>query len=86
MEVEVISDDKESIEVSLDSLTVAEVLREYLNMDDSVSFVAWRRDHPIKPLVLRVETKGKTPRKAIQDAIDRIEKESEKLVAEVKKS
>jgi DNA-directed RNA polymerase subunit L len=86
MEVKVLKDEKNELELSIDSLTIAEVLREYLNKDDSVVFAAWRREHPNKPLLLRVETKGKSAKKAVEDAIEKIEKEADKLVAEVKKA
>lgn len=85
MEIKVLKDEKNEIEVSINSLTVVEVLREYLNKDSAVIFSAWRQEHPNKPAILRVETKGKSAKKAIQDAIDEIEKDTEKLVAEVKK-
>lgn len=85
MNIKIIKDEKNELEIEIDSLTVAEVIRGYLQNDSSVVFAAWRRDHPNKPLLLRIETKGKSPRKALEDAIDKIEKESDKLVAEVKK-
>jgi DNA-directed RNA polymerase subunit L len=85
MEVKILKDEKNEIEVSIDSLTIAEILRDYLNKDSSVNFAAWKREHPNKPLILRVETKGKSAKKAIEDAIEDIQKDADKLVAEVKK-
>ena len=86
MEVRIIKDEKNEMEISIDSLTVAEALRIYLQKEDSVSFAAWRQEHPSKPVLLRVETKGKSPRKAIEDAIEHIQKDADKLVEQVKKS
>jgi len=85
MNINIIKDEKNELEMEIDSLTIAEVIREYLQNDSSVVFAAWRREHPTKPILLRVETKGKTPRKAIEDAIEHIQKEAEKLASEVKK-
>ena len=85
MKVIILKDEKNELEIGLDNLTVAEILRVYLNKDSSVEFAAWRRDHSDKPIVLRVETKGKTAKKAISDAVSQIEKESNKLVEVVKK-
>ena len=85
VDVKVAKDEKNEIEIELNSLTIAEILRVYLNKDDSVEFAAWRREHPTKPIILRVETKGKSPRKAIEDAVEKIQKESDKLASEVKK-
>ena len=86
MEVKILKDEKNELELSIDSLTIAEVLRGYLNKDENVIFAAWKKEHPNKPLILRIETKGKSPRKAVEDAIEHIQKDSEKLVVEVKKA
>lgn len=85
MEYEILKNDKNEMEVSIANLTIAEVLRVYLNEDSSVEFAAWKRDHPLKPAVLRVETKGKTAKKALEDAVAKISKEADNLVSVVKK-
>ncbi len=82
----VLKNEKNELEIELNDLTLAEVLRIYLHKDSTVEFAAWRREHPIKPIILRIETKGKSPKKALQDAVSLIEKESEALVKEVKKA
>ena len=86
MDFEILKNEKNEMEVAIGNLTLAEVLRVYLNKDSDVEFAAWKRDHPSKPTVLRVETKGKTAKKALQDAVVKIEKESEQLVSVVKKA
>jgi len=86
MDVQILKDEGNELEIELMDITIAEVLRVYLHKNADVEFAAWRRDYPTKPIVLRVETKkGKTAKKAVQEAIDEIEKDSEKLVAEVKR-
>lgn len=86
VKAQILKDEKNAIEIEIDDVTIAEILRVYLHKDSSVEFAAWRRDHPTKPVVLSVETKGKTAKKAVQDAIALIEKESNKLVDVVKKA
>jgi DNA-directed RNA polymerase subunit L len=86
MKVTYVKDEKNEAMIEIDNLTIVELLREYLSKDDSVSFVAWRREHPTKNPVLKVKTSGKTVRKAVSDAIARIEKEADKLADEIKKS
>jgi DNA-directed RNA polymerase subunit L len=86
MEYEILKNEKNEMEVAIANLTIAEVLRVYLNDDSSVEFAAWKRDHPSKPTVLRVETKGKTPKKAFEDVVARISKEASALVSVVKKA
>jgi len=57
-----------------------------LNQDSSVEFAAWRREHPFKNIVLKVKTSGKTVKKAVSDASEKIEKELDKLVSDFKKA
>ena len=85
MNIKILKSDKNEIEIELDNLTIAEVLRAYLHKDSSVEFAAWKRAHPGEPVLLRVETKGKTAKKAIEDAVNTIIKEADNLVAKVKK-
>lgn len=84
MEVKVIKSDKNEAEISVDNPTIAEVLRVYLN-EQGVEFAAWKREHPSKPLILKVKTSGKTVKKAISDAVAAIKKDSEKVVSSIKK-
>ena len=68
----------------MENLTLAEILRVYLNKDSDVKFAAWKREHPTKKPILSV--KAKNPKKAIKDAaaliikdLDKIEKDFSKL-------
>ena len=85
MEVNVLRNEKNEIEVELGNLTIAEILRVYLNKDSAVDFVAWRREHPTKNPTLLVKTKGKTAKKAVADAVKEIEKELKKAEEDFKK-
>jgi DNA-directed RNA polymerase subunit L len=86
MNINILRESKDEIEFEIQSLTIAEILRVYLNKDSAVTFVAWRRSHPTSKPVLLVKTKGKTVKKAINDAISSIEKELDKLEANFKKA
>lgn len=85
MEINVLKNSKEELELELESLTIAEILRVYLNKDSAVTFTAWKREHPTKKPILIVKTKGKTAKKAIDDAVSLITKDLDKLGAEFKK-
>ncbi len=74
MNVEIISQENDLIELRVDNLTVAELLRVYLNEND-IKFAAWRRDHLTKPVIFRIESSGKTVKKAISEAIASINKD-----------
>ncbi|MCX8159076.1 MAG: hypothetical protein N3D20_02190 [Candidatus Pacearchaeota archaeon] len=84
MEVEIINEGKNEIEVKIDNLTIAEILRVYLNKN-GIEFAAWKREHPTKPLIFRVESSGKTVKKAISEAIEEIKKDCDKIVSCLKK-
>jgi len=86
MEVKILKEEKDELTVQFDNLTLAEIVRVYLNKDDSVKFAAWRREHPSKPPILNIKTSGKSAKKALQDAISKIEKDTEKIQDEFKKA
>ena len=85
MELKILKSSKEEIKVEFDNLTIAEILRVYLNKDPAVSFAAWRREHPTKNPILLVKTKGKTAKKAIDDAVKSITKDLDKVDGDFKK-
>ena len=85
MELNVLKQEKDSIELELESLTIAEILRVYLNKDSSVTFAAWKRDYPTKSSVLAVRTSGKTPKKVLADAVNSITKDLDKIETDFKK-
>lgn len=84
MELKVISSTKDEIEVQVENLTLAELLRVYLNKDSSVTFAAWKREHPSEKPILKVKTKGKTVKKAINDAVSAAEKDLDKFEKDFK--
>lgn len=85
MEIKIINSSKEGIEIEIDNLTIAELLRVYLNKDSGVTFAAWRRKHPTENPVLAVKTSGKTPQKAISDAVSSITKDLDKVLGDFSK-
>ena len=85
MELEILKSSKEEIEVRLGNMTLVEILRVYLNKDTSVSFSAWKREHPSEKPILKVTTKGKSAKKAISDAVASIVKDLDKIEADFKK-
>jgi len=74
MEVEVVSQSANGLELKIDNLTVAEILRVYLN-ERGIKFAAWKREHPTKPIVFRIESSGKTVKKAVGEAVSAISKD-----------
>ena len=84
MNIEILKSEKHDIEIKIDNLTVAEVLRVYL-YEYGADFAAWKREHPSKPLIFKVHSSGKTAKKAVSDAVSAIKKDCEKLLDAVKK-
>ena len=85
MEMNILKSSKNEIEVEFGNLTIAELLRVYLNKDSAVTFAAWKREHPIEKPKLLVKTKGKTAKKTINDAVNSITKELDRIESDFKR-
>jgi DNA-directed RNA polymerase subunit L len=85
MEINILKNSKEEIEFQLDNLTLVEILRVYLNKDSSVTFAAWKREHITKNPIMLVKTKGKTAKKALNDAVLEITKDLDLIESDFKK-
>ena len=86
MEIEIIKSEKDDVELKIDNQTLAEILRVYLNDNvDGVKFAAWKKENPSKPLIFRIQTSGKTVKKAVSDASLAIKKDCSKIVSGLKK-
>ncbi len=85
MEIKILKSSKEEMEFQIESLTIAEILRVYLNRDSSVSFAAWKREHITEKPIMLVKTKGKAVKKAISDAVSAITKDLDKVEEDFKK-
>ena len=86
MEVEILRDEKNDLELSVNNQTIVEIVRSYLNKDDSVKLGAWKKEHYSKPLKLKIKTEGKSAKKALQEAISKIQKDLDKYKEEFKKA
>ena len=85
MNIKILNSSKEELELEVGSLTLVELLRDYLNRDSAVTFAAWRRPHPTDSPILLVKTKGKTAKKAVTDSIAILTKELDKLESDFSK-
>ncbi len=85
MKIDILESSKNKMKIELENLTIAEILRVYLNQDSSVTFVAWKRNHPTEKPALLVKTKGKTTKKAINNAISSIINDLDKVENDFKK-
>lgn len=82
MQIEIVTQEKNEVELRMDNITVAEVLRVYLN-EAGADFAAWRREHPDKPIVMKIQ--GKDVKKDVSTAVKAIKKDLEEFVKSVKK-
>jgi len=82
MQAKIINEEKTKLDIELGSLTIAEILRVYLNKEGA-KLAAWKRDHPTKNPVLHIEADN--PKKLLKKAIATLEKEIDKTVDEFKK-
>lgn len=86
MDVQIIKEDKNELEATIDNQTIVEIVRSYLNKDSSVKLAAWKKEHYSKPLILKIRTEGKTARKAFSEAIAAIQKDLDKYKSEFSKA
>ncbi len=82
MDIKILKESKDEMEIEVESLTLVELLRVYLNKDTNVTFAAWRRDHPSKNPILKVDAKD--VKKAMNSAIENAIKDLDKVHAEFK--
>jgi DNA-directed RNA polymerase subunit L len=82
MDIKIVKEDKNELDIEMNSLTVAELLRGYLNKEGA-EIAAWRRDHPRKSPILHI--KDDNPRKILKKAISSIEKDLKTIQEEFKK-
>jgi len=86
MEVKILKDEKDTLVMEMNNQTIAELVRVYLNKDSAVELAAWKVDNPGDPVVFEIRTKGKAPKKALDDAVKEVEKEAAKYMDEFKKA
>lgn len=82
MNIEIVKEEKNELELKIDNLTVAEIMRVYLQ--DYTDFAAWRREHPFKPLIFRIESGN--VRKSVNDSVSAAKKDLDKVSAVVAKA
>ncbi len=85
MEIKVLKSSKDEVEMQVENLTIAELLRVYLNKDPAVTFAAWKREHPSEKPIIKITTKGKSIKKAVNDAVTSVTKDLEKIEKDFKK-
>jgi len=83
MNLEIVNAEKSDIELKIDNLTIAEILRVYLNEQD-VDLAVWRREHPFKPLIMKIQSSN--VKKSVSDAVKAIKSDLDELASSVKKA
>ncbi|HLD05928.1 MAG TPA: DNA-directed RNA polymerase subunit L [Candidatus Nanoarchaeia archaeon] len=88
MEVKILEEDKNRLvfEIHGEGHTLANALRKELWQDKHITAAGYQMDHPLlgNPKMV-VETDGKAPRKAVEDAVSRLQTNNEKFQEKVKK-
>jgi DNA-directed RNA polymerase subunit L len=86
MEVEILKEEKDRLQFKLkdETHTLLNLLSKELFNDKNVEFAGYRVEHPLVNEAI-VSVTAKNPRKAIKDAIKRIQKQVDDFQAQVKK-
>lgn len=82
MEIKILKDEKGILDIELSSLTIAEILRVYLNKEGA-KLAAWKKEHQSKNPVLHIEADN--PKKLLKNVIKALEKDIDKTIDEFKK-
>ncbi len=77
MKIKVIENKTNELKVEIDDSTICEALRKELWEDKTVTQASYSRKNPIENPVLLVQTEGKGAKKALQDALSRLEKKND---------
>lgn len=89
MELEVLSEDKDSILVKLvgEDHTFCNALRKVLHEDESVVAASYTIEHPLlEHPKFYVKVKGKSPRRVLINAAERLRERCEELGKQLKKA
>jgi DNA-directed RNA polymerase subunit L len=82
MEMKILKQEKDNVELKMNNVTVAEILRVYLNAQ-GIDFAAWRKEHPDRPIIMKIQ--GKDVKKEVSNAVKAIKKDLDEIVKGVKK-
>ncbi len=89
MELKILKDEKDMLQAEVvgEDTTFINLLKEELYEDKSVKSAAYIIEHPLtsNPQII-VRTKGKSPKKVLKDAVERIEKKASDFEAQFKKA
>lgn len=89
MEIKVLSEKKNEVEFLIvgERHTFPSLLRDALLKDSAVEFAAYKLKHPMDgDSMFVVRTSGKTPAKALQDALKKINSDLEEFATNMKKA
>jgi len=86
MIVKVLKNEKNHLEIELNNLTIAELVRNELWEDSAVTVAAWKKTHPTKNPILVIKTEGKSAQKVLTECLETIEKNNKKMIEEAKKA
>ncbi len=84
MQIEITKQERDDVELKIDNLTIAEIMRVYLN-EQGIEFAAWKREHPSRPLIMRIKSSGKSVKKSVSEAVEAIKKDLDSIEKVVKK-
>lgn len=84
MEIKFLKNTKNEVEVQIQDLTLAEILRVYLNNEPEVTFVAWKREHMTEKPILKIKTRDKDVKVIVKSAIETITKDLDDVLGNFK--
>ena len=83
MDIKITKATKNEVDLTVNNVTIAELLRVYLNQEGA-DFAVWRREHPSSPAIMKITSSDKTVKKVVGDAVQAIKKDCNKIVSAIK--
>lgn len=84
MNIVFLKKEKNEVELTIDNITIAEILRVYLN-EAGADLAVWRREHPSKPVVMKIVSSDKPVTRVVSEAVSALKKDLSKLSGILKK-
>jgi len=84
MKIKVVGNKTNELKLEIDDSTLCEALRKELWEDKALVQASYSRKHPIENPILLIQTEGKSAKKALQDAVARLEKKNDEFAKALK--
>ena len=78
--MKIVKEEKDSMELETDDLTLASFLVKYLNMNEKMDYASFRQEHPLEEKILIFfKVKEGSPREVLKETLKKMESDVKEL-------